>query len=193
MSEQEQYELDMEQWRAALPGRFRYANPYEHGDGLHEAQVANIAVANKYADAFDKHETTMGLFLFGPAGSGKTELAAYAAICVAELRNRVGWVHIPTIVEQARRNPQQGIMDFVPACHLLVMDDLGAERVTEFGREQLYLLLERRYAESRPSIITSNATLETIGAHLDDRIASRIAGMCKPVSFSGVPDYRAKG
>ena len=61
---------------------------------------------------------------------------------------------------------------------IIVIDDIGAERMTEWVREQFYRLVDYRYEHQLPTIITSNLDLQRVGAEYGDRIASRITGMC---------------
>lgn len=80
------------------------------------------------------------------------------------------------------------VLEKLRARSLLILDDLGAERVNEWSLQLLYLLLDRRYRDEKQTIITSNLTLAEI-AELDDRIASRIAEMGEVVNLGG-PDRR---
>jgi DNA replication protein DnaC len=60
----------------------------------------------------------------------------------------------------------------------LGLDDLGAEKVSDWSIQMLYLLINRRWNDEKRTVITSNLSLGKIAERLDDRIASRIAGMC---------------
>ena len=64
---------------------------------------------------------------------------------------------------------------------VLVFDDLGVEKQkpSEWALRTLYIIIDRRYLEDLRTIITSNLGIEEVEEKLDDRIASRIAGMCK--------------
>ena len=68
---------------------------------------------------------------------------------------------------------------------LLFLDDLGAENATDFVRDTLYLIINRRYEGKLPVIITSNLDLGELSDSVGDRIASRIAGMCDMVELEG--------
>ena len=58
---------------------------------------------------------------------------------------------------------------------VLLLDDVGAEKVSEWSRQLFYLLIDRRYRGCLQTIITSNLSLAQMSAMMDDRIASRIA------------------
>jgi DNA replication protein DnaC len=72
------------------------------------------------------------------------------------------------------------------------MDDLGVEKTSEWSMQTLYTITDWRYRELRQTLVTSNLTLDEIAGKVGDRIASRIAGMCKVVELKG-KDRRIKG
>ena len=77
----------------------------------------------------------------------------------------------------------------------LLLDDLGAEKVSDFTLQTLYDLLDRRYGECLETLITSNLTLGQLAEHYGlhgDRLASRIAGMGTTLAIKG-KDRRWEG
>lgn len=68
---------------------------------------------------------------------------------------------------------------------LLVLDDLGAEKRSEWARQVFYLLLDRRYRDIRQTIITTNLALEEIAEIFDDRVASRLCEMGQIITLEG--------
>lgn len=77
------------------------------------------------------------------------------------------------------------VIDRVSSPALIVLDDLGTEKVTEWTLQTLYTIIDIRSRNNRQTIITSNLGLEQLGNHLSDRISSRIRGMCKVVLMTG--------
>jgi DNA replication protein DnaC len=77
------------------------------------------------------------------------------------------------------------LLDNYVAVPMLALDDLGAEKVTEWGGEQLYRLLDRRCDARRPTIVTSNAAVDA----LDPRIVSRLR---EGLVVCRAPDVRGK-
>jgi DNA replication protein DnaC len=73
----------------------------------------------------------------------------------------------------------------------LVLDDVGAEQITDWKRAVLYSLIDRRYREMRQTVITSNLSLDDIAAAIDERIASRIVEMGAVITLAG-SDYRLR-
>lgn len=62
---------------------------------------------------------------------------------------------------------------------VLVLDDLGSEKPTDWVREQLFMLIDERYGAKRPTIFTSNLSLKELALTLSERIADRILEMCR--------------
>lgn len=77
------------------------------------------------------------------------------------------------------------IVDKYSNTPLLILDDLGAEKSTDFSLKTLYIILNRRDNDMLQTIITSNLNLDEVKERLGDRIASRIAGMCHVVKIAG--------
>ncbi len=67
----------------------------------------------------------------------------------------------------------------------LVIDDLGTEKATDFVKQSIYFLINEREAWERQTIITSNFPLEAIDEQYDQRVSSRIVGMCDVRSVKG--------
>lgn len=131
-----------------------------------------------------------GLYLWSRTnGTGKTHLAAAIALTVGD-----GFFINASELLDAVRDSYAGdgyCKEFQAARHapLLVLDDLGAQRITEWGEERLYVLLNRRYDDLLPLVVTSNLAPDRLGDAVGERIASRIMGMCAKVHVEG-PDHR---
>jgi DNA replication protein DnaC len=74
---------------------------------------------------------------------------------------------------------------------LLILDDLGAEKPTEWALEKIYQLVNLRYESLRPMIATTNLDLNSLERLLGERTFGRLIEMCLPVEVSG-EDYRRK-
>lgn len=91
---------------------------------------------------------------------------------------------------RGRRRPLK-IINRLAEVPILIVDDVGVEKTTDFVLQSAYLLFNKREQNELPVYGTSNLTIEQIEAKLDDRIASRIKGMCHVVPVSG-EDQRGK-
>jgi DNA replication protein DnaC len=156
---------------------------------------------------FDKVKlSTNGLFLSGARGTGKTHLAcAIVKKEILESENYTSdidkmplFISIPDLLLEIRHSFKEGsetdeqdIINKYSSIDLLVLDDLGIEKTSEWSIQTLYTIIDRRYRDMKRTIITSNLTLKEIADKLDDRISSRIAGMCDGVTLKGA-DRRLK-
>ncbi len=144
----------------------------------------------------DNREAGRGLYFCGDVGSGKTHLAV-AVMNELITRKRIPslFVTVPELLDNLRgayNDPGRNLdewMDAVKNADLLVLDDLGSERVTEWVRERLFVIVNHRYREALPTIFTSNIGPEELPAQLGERTASRIISMCEGVELTG-EDYR---
>ena len=71
---------------------------------------------------------------------------------------------------------------------LLIIDDFGMERGTEYGLEQVYNVIDSRYRSGKPLIVTTNLTLDSLQNPQDTahaRIYDRLLEMCAPILFTG--------
>ncbi len=73
---------------------------------------------------------------------------------------------------------------------LLILDDLGAAKTSEFVEEQTYRLINRRYNAMLPTLITTNLRIRDLKAYLGDRVTSRLAEMTTRVEFEPVDRRR---
>ncbi len=87
---------------------------------------------------------------------------------------------------------EKEIVDYYTMTPFLVLDDLGSEKASEFSTLMIYLIINRRCTQNKPTIITSNLTLDEIHERLSNRISSRIKGMCKIIGMTG-HDRRFEG
>ena len=150
----------------------------------------------------DLHQS---LFLYGPAGTGKSVLAA--AILAESLFSRIHpfavrtlinggnvpqfakqyrFIRIPELLMQFKASYQSkyeqsetDLVDLYSQAKLLVLDDLGAEMTTNWSYQMLYLIVDNRYSEMLPTIFTSNLNLRELAERFsDERLVSRIIEMC---------------
>lgn len=141
-----------------------------------------------YLEHFDEaEEAGRGLLLWGNTGNGKT----FAASCIANALIDQG---IPAMVTSFPRilaagwNDRSKIAQQLSDYKLLVIDDLGAERNSDYALETVYMVIDERYKSGLPLIVTTNLTLEelTKPQNMDyQRIYDRVLEMCTPVCFKG--------
>lgn len=157
----------------------------------------NTTSLNSGAKAFAETYVPIdfGIVFVGSCGVGKTHLAS--AIANKHAKNiSFLFVSCPELLHQIRlsynSNSKVDLLEYAKKIPLLLLDDIGAEKPTEWVRETLYLLIDHRSEEQLPTIFTTNCTMNELADKLGDRIASRITGMCKIIKMNG-DDYRLKG
>lgn len=157
-------------------------------------RVAVPDAVGEWANAGPKAE---GLYLAGPVGTGKTHTAWVAAAlwCIAANVRPHGAEYgtydhrIPPSVIFARMTdllddfrPGDSSVQHVRDCQhadLLVIDDLGAEKPSEWTQERLYSVIDHRYANCLPLLVTGNLPPAVLAEQTGDRVASRLAEMCR--------------
>lgn len=141
----------------------------------------------RYADGWDEvYKRGAGLLLWGAVGCGKT----FAAHCIAnELIKR----DIPVFITSLSRVLNSGfdkteVLRRIHETPLVVFDDLGAERTSEYALETIFMLVDERYRSEKPLIITTNLTLNDLRSPINidhKRIYDRILQRCVPLHFDG--------
>ena len=170
--------------------------------GNFRVMVSNAAArarmkVDEYLEAWEENrEAGKGLYFCGDVGTGKTHLAV-AVMNELIRRKRVPslFVTVPELLDNLRgayNDPGRDIdewMDAVKNADFLVLDDLGAEKPTDWVRERIFVLVNHRYREALPTAFTSNIGPKDIASQLGERTASRIIAMCDWISLEG-EDYR---
>lgn len=137
-----------------------------------------------------------GLLLTGLPGRGKTWQMFGVGRSLAADGYRVVWENAARLIDSLKpgriRDCPAGMDDLYRA-DLLLLDDLSAHRHTPFAEAVLDDLIDYRWSEQRPCIITTNIPSGKLGEALGLRIASRLSGMCKPVHIDGPDRRRPRG
>lgn len=127
------------------------------------------------------------LILSGPVGTGKTGLAMAVLNWFLDTKPRAvtEFADVPEMLELLRPPADFDRMQPYLTAHVLVLDDLGTERATDWVRERLYVLVNRRYLDCLPTIITTNHTIKTLSDHVGERVVSRLQHEATVVAIRG--------
>lgn len=146
----------------------------------------------RYADKWpEMRKGNIGLLLFGGVGTGKSFAAACVANAVLDRELPVLFTSIPMIISGLTGMFKEDRVSYINSLSrfsLVVIDDLGAERETEFAREVMFDIIDVRYKSGKPLIVTTNLALKDLKepGSLDlARIYDRILEMCVPIKFAG--------
>ena len=145
----------------------------------------------KYAENFAEFKKeSKGLLLYGGVGTGKT----YFAACIANKLIDKGYSVLMTNFARLTNQIQgmyEGKQEFIDSLNkysLLIIDDLGAERKSEFMQEMVFNIIDSRYRSGLPLIITTNLTTDEIKQPKETsfaRIYDRVLERCFPIEVSG--------
>lgn len=134
-------------------------------------------------DKYKKLLFKKGLFLYGITGSGKTH--ALYAVYNSYLKGRSSgvetWVEILAEIKDriSSNGSTKYVIDNITEREVVFLDDVGAEKQSEFMQETLYLIIDRCYRYERTLFISTNLSLEEFSQRYGDRLLSRIYEMCE--------------
>lgn len=148
-------------------------------------------LANRYVNGFkEMYQKNQGILFWGEVGTGKS----YTAACIAnELIENMHTVIMTSFVKilqdiQTMKVDESVWIKKLQEAELLVIDDLGTERNTEYALEKVYNVIDSRYRSGKPLILTTNLILKDMIQTTDiryRRIYDRIFEMCYPVHVRG--------
>ena len=147
--------------------------------------------ARFYADNFDTMlSENIGYLLWGSVGTGKSFFAACIANSLMEKEIPVRMTNFAAVLNDLSGSFEGRNQYIARLCHypLLILDDFGMERGTEYGLEQVYNVIDSRYRSGKPLIVTTNLSLAELQNPQDTphaRIYDRLLEMCCPVCVSG--------
>jgi DNA replication protein DnaC len=150
-----------------------------------QARLEDIRPEDVRGGRFDWPTASLNLVLAGPVGTGKT----HAAYAIGNWQVSTGvWVEAFTVVdllEAMRPDGDARLGDWAKRCQVLVLDDLGAAKASEWAVEQMTALLDTRLREKRRTIVTTNDTWDDLRAAWGARFMDRLAYTLHTIVFTG--------
>jgi DNA replication protein DnaC len=202
---------------AHIPERYRHCSLDNYDTGFHGANPSLVkakVIARKFAEAYPVDTKGNGLLFVGTAGLGKTHLAVGVLSRLVQERSVRGlFCDYRELLKNIQNsyNPQVQTTELellqpVFAAEVLVLDDLGAQKPSDWMSDTVALILNTRYNDKQTTIITTNwpdlpagsgnltdaqraAREQTLGDRIGDRMRSRLAEMCVSVKMDG-EDFR---
>lgn len=187
---------------ARIPPRYQRCTLDSFVTYQNEELMRAVESARRFADAFPVVQK--GLMLIGPPGIGKTHIAVSALQQVIRRTGARGLYYDTRALLRDIRSTYNPVLHMaemdvirpVMEAEVLVLDDLGAERLTDWVEETMSLIVNTRYNERRPTIFTSNyedipdeGEVNSLLARVGFRLHSRLREMCEFLEYDG-PDYR---
>lgn len=182
---------------SGLPARYQ-RSAFEAFEAVRGTEKA-LALCRDYAGDFSR-SVEDGLLLRGPKGSGKTHLAAAMALSLLHRGFRVAFWNVPLALDEIRSSfgargdkeeRASQIMERARKADLLILDDLATEKPSDWVVERLYLVVEMRYQDLKPLVVTTNASMKELEDALSPKTVSRLVEICRGASLEA-PDFRAR-
>lgn len=183
---QEEYDRLVSMRSVCMSDRSQRESTFASADGRNAAVMASL---KRYCDAWpEMRETNTGLILYGGVGTGKS----FAAACMAnEIMEKY---RTPVLMTNFSRvlnglfdaEDKNGYIQDIVRYPLLIIDDFGVERASEYTMEQVYNVIDARYRTKLPLIMTTNLTAEDLDNPKNiayARIYSRLTEMCIKYPF----------
>ena len=172
-------------------------------------QSASLSIALADARKFAANPEKW-LFIHGPTGVGKTHIAIAIANFLIQKNSPIAFWSVPDLLDSLRHtysNPNEttfySLFDAVRSCELLILDDFGAQQMTDWALEKLYQIISHRHDRLLPTVITSQYSLwedvednwnRARGKHQWESILSRLNDMSVVTArLMSAPDYRNRG
>jgi len=156
-------------------------------------KAAVTGVREFVAEIDDRIESGRGLWLFGDTGTGKTTLAMLVSKAALEAGHSVAIYSLPKLLARIRRTYEAepggdsylAFFERLTSVDLLHIDDLGAEKRSDWVLEQLYALINERYETERAVLITTNLPHDELEDQIGRRTVSRLNEMCDEIPLFG--------
>jgi DNA replication protein DnaC len=151
-----------------------------------------VAATRRFADGIERQlDAGRGLWFMGPVGTGKTTLAMLVAKAALKAGRSVAIYSLPRLLNEIRdthraERSHVDLLDRLTAVDLLHIDDVGAERTTDWVLEELYSIVNARYEDERSMLITTNILdREALCEQITERTVSRLTEMCDELPLIG--------
>jgi DNA replication protein DnaC len=179
---------------AVIPKRYRDMS-FERPP-VTEIEPAIVAAARRYtASIEDQLDAGRGLWFMGPPGTGKTTLAMLVSQTALKAGRSVAIYSLPRLLNEIRdthraERSHVDLLDRLVQVDLLHIDDVGAERTTDWVLEELYSIVNGRYEDERSMVITTNILdRAALCEQITERTVSRLTEMCDELPLLG-DDHR---
>jgi DNA replication protein DnaC len=155
---------------------------------------AAVADIRSFTEELDERlEAGRGLWIFGDTGTGKTTLAMLVSKTAIEHGRSVAIYSLPKLLARIRRTYDSepggdsylSFFERLTSVDLLHIDDLGAEKRTDWVMEQLYALINERYEAQRSILVTTNLPHAELEDQVGQRTISRLSQVCDEVPLYG--------
>jgi DNA replication protein DnaC len=170
----------------------RYADVSFDRPPVTEIDPQVVAATRRFAGSIGEQlDAGRGLWFMGPVGTGKTTLAMLVSKAALRAGRSVAIYSLPRLLNEIRdthraERSHVELLDRLTAVDLLHIDDVGAERTTDWVLEELYSIVNGRYEDQRSIVLTTNILdREALCEQISDRTVSRLTEMCDELPLLG--------
>jgi len=200
--------------RAQIPAKYEKCReldsfifpPEPHPSREHLQRL--VSVIRSYVQNFSpKLPDPRGLLIYGANGVGKTHLAVATLRLLLAQGYEGRFINYQALLRMIKGGYDQPFggsrtdaYDEIAETEILLLDDVGSNRVTDWVQDTITDLISQRYDNARATIVTTNYPLHadkdcgvhTLADRIGERAASRLREMCRPLAMPALDDYRAK-
>jgi DNA replication protein DnaC len=163
-----------ERWTRVAPPEFVNATVDDFTNGVHDRLVD-----------WSSNPLGRNLVIVGPIGVGKSHAAVAACRPAFDRRQDVQFLPIVEMFRMLRPGGPDGAAEDLSYVDVLILDDLGTEKPSEWTAEQFYAIVNRRWLEHLPTVFTTNLDRVGLEAAIGPRMYSRITHRCVGVRITG--------
>lgn len=167
-----------ERWAQAIPNRFRWAT-------LADLSTQTAQIIQLWADS----GPTTNLILAGPVGVGKSHAACAAGRVLHDRHLEVEFWPVVNLLDGLR--PGSDVCTtlygrLTDDADLLILDDLGRQKATEWADERLYAIVNQRWLDEKPTVVTTTYKRVELTEHVGEHMTSRLCGGATVIGLDGV-------
>jgi len=155
-----------------------------------------LNTAKEFVNNFDL-EQGKGLMIAGPVGTGKTHLAIGVLKAIIKKGIPGIYVTVPELLDDIRQSYRENngksgkLLELIKTTPVLLLDDLGTEKISDWVQETLFVIINARYDNMLPTIVTTNCSPDELEQRIGERAVSRLIEMCQGVLLAG-DDWRKR-
>jgi DNA replication protein DnaC len=157
-----------------------------------------LNLAKKYVEEFDSWKGE-SLMFWGEPGNGKSHLATAIANELTAKGKQIVFISMPDLLEKIKatfnRNSnetEEQIMKGLQLCDLLIIDDIGAEKVSDWVQEVIFRIVDGRYKRMKPIMATSNLEPKELAERIGKRAYDRLIEISQPIKNEATSYRREK-
>ena len=158
-----------------------------------DMEPAVVREVRRFVDDIDgRLDAGRGLWFMGDVGTGKTTLAMLVSKSALDAGRSVAIYSLPRLLAEIRKTYDEQsqrsyleLLERLTEVDLLHIDDLGAEKTSEWVLEQLYAIINARYEDQRSVVVTTNIGPDDLQEQITERTVSRLNQMCEQLPMYG--------